>query len=384
MTENSEIKSKKTTSKFIRNVLVKGLLLFLILNFAIALIPADSSLGKISLYNVLLIGRERLPFGENSKEAYNLSLYDLDAMFASHEINAGEKPADEFRIILIGDSATWGTLLKPDETLSGLINQENLTSCDGQTVRAYNLAYPSMSLTKDLLILDKALTYNPDLIIWPITLESFPNKIQFESPIVANNPEKAQPILSSSTLDLSLYQEDGFTSRNFWDLTLIGRRRAIFDVLRLQFYGVMWSATGIDQTYPENYTPAQRDFEADDDAFQGWAPSVLPLDRLATRAINVGYEMAGDVPLLVINEPILVSKGENSNVRYNAFYPRWAYDQYRLMLAERAQYGEWQYYDFWNAIPESEFTNSPVHLTPEGSLLFYQRLEKALMAQICQ
>ena len=69
--------------------------------------------GKLSLYNRLWPGRIRLPFGENAQEAYNLSLYDLEAMFASHEINAGDKPENEFRVILIGDSATWGTLLDP-------------------------------------------------------------------------------------------------------------------------------------------------------------------------------------------------------------------------------------------------------------------------------
>ncbi len=74
----------------------------------------------------------RLPFGENPTEAYNLSLYDLEAMFASHEINAGDKPSDEFRIILIGDSATWGTLLEPQDTLSGLINADGLTTSDGR------------------------------------------------------------------------------------------------------------------------------------------------------------------------------------------------------------------------------------------------------------
>ena len=96
----SEEKTTETrsTGKFIRNVLIKGLLLFLIINFAVGLIPVGNSLGKLSLYNLIWPGRVRLPFGENPTEAYNLSLYDLEAMFASHEINAGDKPADEFRI----------------------------------------------------------------------------------------------------------------------------------------------------------------------------------------------------------------------------------------------------------------------------------------------
>ena len=61
-----------------------------------------------------------------------------------------------------------------------------------------------------------------------------------------------------------------------------------------------------------------------------------------------------------------VSDGENSDARYNAFYPRWAYDQYREMLAETATTEGWKYVDLWDAIPPEEFTDTPVHLTPRG------------------
>lgn len=376
MTEETTIKNKKT-KKFIRNVLIKCTLLFLILNFAVALIPIGNNLGSLSLYNSLLPGRVRLPFGENAEEAYNLSLYDLNAMFASHEITAGEKPEDEYRIILIGDSATWGILLEPDDTLSGLINQDELTTADGKTVRAYNLAYPTMSLMKDLMILEEALKYEPDLIVWPVTLESFPTSVQIETPLVANNPELAQPLIDELDLPLDSDSED-FVFETFWDLTLIGRRRTIFDALQLQFYGVMWAATGIDQTYPEDVTPAQRDFEEDDDEFHGWTSGTLPLDQLATDILSAGVELAGDVPVLVVNEPILISEGENSDVRYNYFYPCWAYDQYRLAMAERSVYAPWEYVDLWDFIPEEEFTNSAIHLSPEGSQMYYEALKPTL------
>lgn len=371
----------KNTKKFLLNVLIKGVLLFLILNFSAALIPRGGSLGRLSLYNVILPGRARLPFGENPEEAYNLSLYDLDAMFASHEIDAGAKPEDEFRIVLIGDSATWGTLLHPEDTLTGLINQDGLTTADGKIVRAYNLAYPTMSLTKDLMILEEALKYHPDLILFPVTLESFPLDAQIETPLVANNPQRVKPLIEDLGLPLEV-NSDAFVVDTFWDLTLIGRRRAIFDALQLQFYGVMWAATGIDQTYPGDVAPAQRDFEAGYDEFHGWAAGSLPLQRLGFDLLDAGAELAGDVPILVVNEPILISEGENSDVRYNFFYPRWAYDQYRLAMSARSVHAEWGYVDLWDAVPQDEFTNSAVHLTPEGSWLYYQTLKPALQRLI--
>ena len=41
-------------------------------------------------------------------------------------------------------------------------------------------------------------------------------------------------------------------------------------------------------------------------------------------------------PLPPSLEPMLISAGKNSDIRYNFFYPRWAYDEYRRQMAERA------------------------------------------------
>ena len=117
-------------------VLWKGVALFLVLNFLVAVFPSTGA-GRLSLYNRLFPGRERLPFGENPTQAYNLSLFDLDAMFASHILAEGAKPADEYRVLLIGDSSVWGTLLRPEQTLAG----QGFSIAD---------ARPSIQLTYDI------------------------------------------------------------------------------------------------------------------------------------------------------------------------------------------------------------------------------------------
>jgi hypothetical protein len=66
--------------RFIRNVLIKTAVLFIALNVLFALLNPLSALGHVSAYNVLFRGRERLPYGENPDVAYNLSLYQLDAI----------------------------------------------------------------------------------------------------------------------------------------------------------------------------------------------------------------------------------------------------------------------------------------------------------------
>lgn len=347
------------TPRFLRNVFIKGLLLFAIINLVWA--AFNPSLGRLSSYNILFDGRERLPFGEDSARSYNLSLYDLDAMFSSLRLAGSPKPLNEFRVFVIGDSSTWGTLLKPEETLAGMLDAAGLKTSSGKGIRVYNLGYPTLSLTKDLMILDYAMRYQPDLILWLVTLESFPRERQLQSPIVANNNQRVAKLIYD--YDLNLIEPASTTS--FWDKTIFGQRRALADLLRLQFYGVMWSATGVDQTYPADYEHAARDLEADE-TFHDWQPQSIPDNGLAFDVIQAGMQVTGNVPVVLINEPMLVSKGENSDIRYNFYYPRWAYDQYRQAFAEQCAANAWNCLDLWNAIPEKHFTNSAIHLDPQG------------------
>src|ERR1043165_1419079 len=127
-------------------VLLKTILLFVLFNIAFIYFQ-NFPLGKLSLYNSVFPGRERFPFGE-TRESYNLSLFNMDAMFASHVLAGTQKAPDEYRVLLIGDSSVWGTLLTPEQTLAGQLNSSHFKAC-GQTVQAYNLGYPTISLMKD-------------------------------------------------------------------------------------------------------------------------------------------------------------------------------------------------------------------------------------------
>jgi hypothetical protein len=77
-------------------------------------------------------------------------------------------------------------------------------------------------------------------------------------------------------------------------------------------------------------------------------------------------EAPGGVPVLIVNEPMFISRGQNSDLRYNSFYPRWAYDQFHEMLNGQAAANHWHYLDLWDSIAPAEFTDTPVHLTPQG------------------
>lgn len=365
--------------RFLYNVLLKGLVLFLLIDLIFAAVD-PSALGKVSLYNHLFTGRQRFPFGEDSIRSYNLSLYNLDAMFASHVITNGPKPEGEYRVVVVGDSSTWGTLLPPPETLSGQLDSAGLSHC-GKSVRVYNLGYPTISLTKDLMVLDYALRYQPDLVIWLVSLESFPVDKQLSSPIVANNAVLVDDLIAR--YDLPLNPNDPSLVRlGFWDATLIGQRRPLADLFRLQMYGMLWSATGIDQTYPADYQRAQTDFDTDV-TYHGMQPPALDASQLSFDVLAAGMHITGGPPLVLVNEPMLISAGENSNLRYNFLYPRWAYDQWRVMMSAQAEQGGWTYLDLWNLVPADEFTNSAIHLTPAGESILTARVEQTILQQRC-
>ena len=359
----------------LRTLFLKTALLLVAANFLLTLGDPLPVLGHVSLYNTLVPGRLRLPFGETPETAYNFSLYQLEAMFASHAVSA-PKPADEFRVVIVGDSSVWGTLQRPDDTLAGQMDRAQLTTPGGRRLRVYNLGYPTMSLMKDLLVLDWTRRYQPDLIIWSMTLESFPYDKQLFSPIVQNNPDAARGLIQK--YGLSFPPDDpAFLQPSFWDKTLVGRRRALADILRLQLYGIMWAATGIDQDYPAHYELRANDLESDP-AFHDLQPPHLAESDLAFEVLDAGAQAAGGTPLLLINEPIFVADGRNSDVRYNFYFPRWAYDDYRPLWNALAAGRGWPHLDLWNLVAPAEFTNSAVHLTPRGEA----QLAQAVLAAV--
>lgn len=355
--------SKPYTWSFFARVIIKGLFLFALANVVFALLNPVPFIGKLSIYNMLVPGRERLPYGENPEESYTLSINNLEAMFATHAVSGG-KANDEYRVLLIGDSSTWGYLLEPENTLAGRINAGDYRTIDGREVVAYNIGYPTMSLTKDLLLLDYAMHYEPDMVVWLVTLESFPRNEQLESPPLQYNPARTRDLIDRYNLDLEP-DDERFIEYDFQGRTIVGQRRALADWLRMQMYGVMWALTGIDQKIGD-YDLRTSDFDEDITWHEQTEESITD-DYLTFDVLAAGRERVGEVPFLLINEPMFISDGRNSNLRYNFFYPRWVYDNWRERMTDFTEQEGWNYLDLWDVIPPSEFTDSPVHLTPAGS-----------------
>jgi hypothetical protein len=283
-----------------------------------------------------------------------------------------DKREEEFRVLVIGDSSVWGFLLEPTQTLSAQINQSEIKTKDGRTVRSYNLGYPTMSVTKDLMILERGLLNYPDLIIWLVTLESLPTVSQLDSPFLQLNPDLTRELITRYALNLDS-EDERFELSTFWDRTIIGQRRELAQLFQLQMLGVLWSGSGVDHEIPETYNERLEDLPADLE-FHNFMQGDLSANELAFDVLAGGVQAAGDIPVVYINEPVFISEGKNSDIRYNYYYPRWAYDFYRQELEFQASGRGWYYVDMWDVLPSSEFTDSAIHYTPLGARILAQNI----------
>ena len=208
--------------------------------------------------------------------------------------------------------------------------------------------------------------HEPDLILWLVTLDALPIDKQLFPPLVQNNVDSMRTLIAQHELNIDA--NDGrFITPTFWEQTIVWQRRNLADLLRLQLYAPLWHTTSIDQAIPADFDLRRSDFD-DDVSWESFAePNTLTADMLAFDVLHAGMATAENTPIILINEPIFISDGQNSDLRYNSFYPRWVYDQYRTLLAEEAAAHDWTYVDLWDAVSPEEFTDTPVHLTAAGT-----------------
>src|SRR5512142_1917891 len=122
-------------------VLAKGLALFAVLEFA--LVSLGPRLDWVSVYALMGMKRERFPVSTLAPVDAALDVGNLPQMFASHVVSNTKQP-DEYRIMVFGDSATWGTQDTVDQTMPAQLNDLGL-SCGTRKVRVYNLSFPRSS-----------------------------------------------------------------------------------------------------------------------------------------------------------------------------------------------------------------------------------------------
>ena len=362
-------------------VIVKATLIFMALNFLF--ISLRPTIMQSQVYNHLVGGRLRIPYAQPQGEqlVHSISVYeDMDAMFGAHFISSvREKPASEFRIVFLGDSSIWGAGLPPQSALPGQINTLHLMACDKKKVVAYNLAFPSLYVMKDLLILRRAMDYHPDLIVWGVTLNSLRNSNTNAGLFLPPYSDEALYLIRKYNLQIPT---NSLKPQTVWDETLYSHRVILKKLAILQEDSLPWIATGLDYDLVDVTQVRSGNDINPRNGFMDHSTKLVP-DDLMLDVLSAGDQLANPTPVLIIDEPIFIANGKNSDHYYDSYYSRMLYDQYRQILSGWANDTQQPYLDYWNAIPPSEFTNTPLHISAAGETQFASLLANAILRLFC-
>ncbi len=367
-------------------LLIKILILFGVFNALYFVAQPVNALNSITVYNWLVPGRPRLPFGEYPSESYNISVLSLDQMLASHEL-ARPKTPDEYRVVMLGDSSIWGYLLQPDQTQAACLNNLNLTTAAGRKVHVYNLGYPKLTVMKDFLILRHALAYKPDLIIWSTTLASLYPSDQLDFEVATAQYDELAAMVNQYHFKLYQWPLPPEKTPTWLGHTFFGQRQQLADWLRYQLYGVDWTATGIDHVVPKLVPPHPTNL-GNSDQMLLVEPMLMHLSAdhkisepdLSLDIVRAGIQTAADrgISTLLVNEPMY--RTSDNPVRWNYYYPRWAYDSYHDVMMSVTSREGWPYADLWDAVPPDQFTDTDFHMTPQATCGYAQKLRDPLLA----
>lgn len=349
---------------YLVRVVFKAGVLFVLFNilFALAFPTSLEALGKLSLYNTVFAGRERLPAVDDDG-SYNVILFNIPALVASHAVSA-PKPADEFRVVMLGDSGTWGWLLRHDETVAAYLNQQGYTD-EGQAVRVYNLAYPKGSVLRDLILLEEVMQHQPDMVIWMLSVNALEPERHYDTIPVEENIHIVRRFIDRYGIDVDMSRYPPLTWAH---RTMIGQRPELLAWLQLQSYSAAWDATGIDRVIPAEFpiTPNDLSDSLVWDVIE--EPTTLTCADLPFDVILAGREMTREIPFALVEAPMFQADGENSDVRYNESIPRWAYDQYLdLMQTCVLEQANFRYLDVRDQVSSEQFTDLPFHYTAEAA-----------------
>ena len=367
--------------QFVR-VLLKAVALLIIFDVLQMALGLSSALDHWPIYRAFTPPTMRLGLAEQIGDP---AWWRLNVLLDAHEI-AQPKAPDEYRVVFLGDSSTFCLYCRAGEAIPKDVTDLGMT-IDGKRVRGYNLAYPGPDWLKDILILKHALHYQPDAIVWLVTAKGS-----------SNQPTPAQPDahlftrLNADELP-ELQRRYGFTTwetQQYADaaawyqssIWLRGGRLRDWFMLLAQSIRTALLNPGQDQTKqyllpgePVTQRPIRFPAEITSD-LPGYG--TLPNDRW--ELLRVGQRMAQEagVPLLLVNEPIYIAGGPNSDVNYNSDYERAVYDRFRAAMTQFTREHGLPYLDLWNHLPPEEFSNTALHYNLQGNIHVAQEIAAEL------
>ncbi len=330
-------------------VILKALVLFVGFNLLLTLFPNPSyfvfrqllpKLNKFPIYAVYYDSQAKHGFGAQN-------VFDRTVLFNTHLISYEKKPVNQYRIIFIGDSTV------RDGTIYPMIDQQE---CNGKILHVYDLGYYGASATKDLMILQEAMKYSPDLIVWSVTDRTLSNEPKDFA--LANSVDLAKLI---ATYDLPISAGQALTGGSFF----FGGDKIRLQTRLVLNYAILFPAIRSPQRLIQS---AINDIKTNNAADQETLPAS---GAYLFSALTAAPKIAGGVPFLLINEP-----------RPSVVVAQTDYLEYRQELLSLNGGQHWIFLDLWNLAPDKDFIDK-IHRNADGEVLYNKAVLPSILEIAC-
>jgi hypothetical protein len=279
-------------------------------------------------------------------------------------------------MVLLGNSAIYGLPLSADETFSSHLNRHFEET--GIAARLHNLAFVTTYQIKDALILRESLRYDPQVIVYPLTLSDFhhvaPMMYKVEAELVRRNGDAMERLYRDPPRGLEepfeRYRRAGARIGLSWS-RLQGLREAGSFVRAAASINADWLRQKLHSSGPLHKHPTQRrtnyDCELTEEGnalnFEHWQDwNVLAeLQRL--------HDERG-IEVVVVSWPVA---HEPRGACYNVRYTNEILEEFSRWIAADSAARGLRFVDLRDLLPAALFVDS-IHVTAEG----HRRIAAAL------
>lgn len=292
----------------------------------------------------------------------------------------------ELRVIVLGSSAVYGLGVRASETFSARLTAA--LAADGVDAAVFNLAWVNPYQLRDALILREAMAFQPDVILYPVTLAEFVHAAPvLWKPLIAffsSNRDALREMIADPPrgLEEPAARYAGFVERSAAQAPLLERLRAIGALARAAAGELgRWlpGAFGRPAPVPGGNRPPAKPYDCDEvlarraSGFADWQSwNILA-------ALEALHQATG-VEVVMVYWPL----GENpSGPCFNA---RFTYDDMRdfgAWLAAETSRRDLAYVDLHDALAPEDFFDT-VHVTASGHRKVAERLRAPLDAALAR
>ena len=381
--ESAARDSRLATRDYFLRVVVKALLLFLLFDVLQAAVGLDRRLESLSIYRRLVPPLARLSAMRDYPAGV---MWPLGPLLDAHRIGL-PKGTDEYRVAVLGDSGTFDPYHRSADAVPGQMSRLGVRVGERRLV-AYNLAYQKANAVAGLLILRHAVEKKADAAVWFVSLfdlgSDAPSRVWGgEMHIIVRTNADELPDL------VRRYGISTWETRRLVREEPLWKRSIIFRGARYRDDALLLARSVLDLTSAGDPTESVRPerpwvgsfpLPAVPDLEQNGADDPpMPNGRWRTLVAGEALARARGAVLLVVNDPIFVASGPNSDREYNSYYGKAIYDRYRRVLETFCRENAIPYLDLWNLVPPSEFADTPGHYTLAGNARIARAVTGKLM-----